>query len=397
MAITFKTPTDVATEYLQHLKGLKPSINIDQEDSDWWVRSRVVGGVVAGVYADQRKISDDAFPQSARREALERHLNTYFSTGFNAAVESNGLVRVSGATGSVLPIGTEILYSPNGNVYATQATLTLVQPTGSVAVKSVSTGQDQNLLDGAQLVLSAPPPGFDPTAFAIGPIGDGKNDETNAEAAARILARLRNPPSGGTAEDYRTWAKEASASVTDVNVLRYIYGLGTVGLIIAAGTTDIDTAVTNGDPIVRIPSDALVLTVRDYVNAKKPLTDCVFYLKPVEVPIDVEMKVRWTQGDENTIPAGQTLTQGQLLKREIGRAIYLTPPGGRRFGASGFVVASEIEEVVDAGLSATPYTIGNFAQILSDRQVKDLSATGSNRLITEQEIAIPGNITLVSF
>ena len=47
MAIVYKTPSEVGDQFLLLVKNLKPSVNINQTDSDWWVRSRAVGGVVA--------------------------------------------------------------------------------------------------------------------------------------------------------------------------------------------------------------------------------------------------------------------------------------------------------------------------------------------------------------
>ena len=58
-------------------------------------------------------------------------------------------------------------------------------------------------------------------------------------------------------------------------------------------------------------------------------------------------------------------------------------------------MASEIEEVLDANLSASPYQVGVKAQILIDRKVDDLSATGFNRLLLGNEIAVPGTLTVV--
>lgn len=397
MAITFKTPTEVADQYLDHLKGLKPEVNKDQTDSDWWIRSRAVGGTMAGVYADQRKIADDAFPQSARHDALERHLDLYFGAGFLPAQQAEGDVTVSGTPASVVPINTQFLYDPNGNTYQSTAAVTLTGPTGIVHVKSVASGQNQNLAVGAFLTLASPPSGINSTAQVRSPgLTDGRNAESDAESSQRILDRVRTPPAGGTVSDYKAFAKAASPSVTDVNVVRYIFGLGTVGVVITAGTTDIDDAVTNGDPVIRVPSLALVDTVQAYVDAVKPLTDCAHVIPAIEVPQDVTFRVKYFEGGHDTVPTGQTLTQKQLVEREIKRAIYKTPPGGRKIqAASGLVLASEIEEVVDLGLSADPYTIGSFAQIVSDRQCDDLTPSGVNRLLLDQEIVIPGTITVL--
>ena len=397
MAVSFRTPTEIAEQYLNHLKGLKPEINKDQVDSDWWIRSRVVGGTMAGLYSDQRKIADDAFPQSARHEALEKHLDLYFGSGFLAAQQAEGDVSVTGTPSTTVPLGTQFLYDPNGNVYQSTAAVTLVGTTGSVPVKSVSAGQNQNLAVGAFLTISSPPIGINSTAQVRSPgLTDGRDDETDDEASARILARVRTPPAGGTVSDYDAFARAASPSVTDVNVVRYIFGLGTVGVVITAGTTNIDDAVTNGDPVIRVPSPALVTTVQSYIDAVKPLTDCAHVLPAIEVPQDVTFRVKYLEGDGTTVPTGQTLTQKQLVEREIRRAIYKTPPGGRKIqSASGVILASEIEEVVDLGLSADPYTIGSFAQIVSDRQCDDLTTSGTNRLLLDHEIVIPGTITVI--
>jgi uncharacterized phage protein gp47/JayE len=396
VAINFKTPEEIAAQYLTWLKGLKPEVNTSQTDSDWWIRAQVIGGVFSGVYADQRKIAEDAFPQNARHEALENFLQLYFNESFKAATQSQGNIKVTGVTGSIIPIGTEFTYTPNGNVYQATESITLSQASGVVAVQSINPGQDQNLLEGAALTISSPPAGIDSTALVYGGnLADGTNEESDDAAKTRILNRIRNPLSGGTKTDYEQWAVESDQSVNQASAIRYIFGPGTVGVVITAGTTDIDDAVTNGDPVVRIPSTGLIESVQEYIDARKPLTDCAHVIAPNLKSVNVIVNVRYETGDGTTIPNGQTLTQEELVVREVKRAIYKVPPGGRRIGSTGFVLASEIEEVIDAGLSTTPYTEGEFAQILRDRQVQDLSASGANLIIAETELAEPGVVTVV--
>lgn len=398
MAVEFRTPEEIATQYLTWLKGLKPEVNTDQTDSDWYIRSRVLGGVFSGVYADQRKVAEDAFPQNARHEALENFLQLYFNESFSAATVSQGNVKVTGASGSTVSVGTEFTYEPNGNVYQATEAVTLDSSSGLVAVQSINPGQDQNLLEGAILNISSPPAGIDSSAVVFGGnLSDGRNEETDDEAKTRILNRIRNPLSGGTKTDYEQWATDADPSVNQASAIRYLYGPGSVGVVITAGTTDIDDAVTNGNPVVRLPSSGLIDEVQSYIDARKPLTDCAHVLSPTLKSINVTVKVTYESGDGTTVPNGQTLTQEELVIREVQRAIYKIPPGGRRIGSTGFVLASEIEEVLDFGLSTTPYTEGEFAQILRDRQVEDLSASGVNLIISETELAEPGVITVQEF
>lgn len=395
MAITIKTPSDVAEEYLLELKSLKPDVNISQEDSDWWIRSRVVGGVVAGVYADQRLIANDAFPQRARHDALERFLDLYFESGFTPATEANGNVIVSGTIGSTIPAGMQFVYEPNGNSYSADDTTVMDAATALIAVTSVAVGQAQNLIGGAELNIPSPPAGVDSEATVDeNGLSDARDPETDTEARERILDRIRNPLSVGRESDYIQYAKEADSSVVTASVSRYPFGFGTVGVYITAGTTDIDKAIDEGQTINIIPSDELVEIVQDYLDINRPVTDCVTVFKPTPLEIDVTVQVRYKQGDGSTILSGQTLTQEELVQREVKRALYKTPVGGRVFDGEGYVLNSEIEETIDAGLSAEFVTLGKL-EILLDRQVNDLSATGANLLILPSEAPTPGTITVV--
>lgn len=398
MAITFKTPDDIADEYLTELKIQKPNVNRDQTDSDWYVRGKTLGGVVSGIYADQQRIADDAFPQSARHDALDRHLFVYFNGTFNPSSNSVGNVYMTAATGSFVPQGTQMVYGPNSNAYQTTEDFTFTDaPSASIPVSSINAGAAQNLLPGAVLSLSSPPAGVGNSATALFPgLADGTDAESDQAAAARILARIRFPVAGGTKSDYEQYARAADTAVTSATVFRYIYGLGTVGIVITSGTTDIDAAINSGSPVIRTPSDALVAKVQAYIESVNPLTDCAHVLKPNEVGQDVVFRVNYATGlNGSTILAGQTLTLNQLVQREISRALYKMPIGGRLIGTSGYVLASEIEEGVDNSLSAEAYVTGTIAKVIIDRQCDDLATTGINRLCARDEIFKPGTITIV--
>lgn len=401
MAITFKTPDQIADDYLTELKVLKPEVDIATEDSDWWIRGQVVGGVVSGVEADVSTISDDAFPQSARHDALEQHLIEYFGTGFIQPQPAVGNVLVTAnASGQTFPIATQFVYQINGNAYQSTTAVALgTALTGVVPVQSISAGQGQNLFQNTQLQLPSPPTNFTNTAIVFGAnLQDGRDEETDQEAAARVLARIQLPPAGGTASDYEAWALAADPSVTSAQTLRYIYGLGTVGVIITAGTTNIDTAVDQNEPVIRTPSPSLINTVATYIAAFKPLTDCVTVLGPNEIPIDVTVMRTFVDGtDGSTIEATTGLSYDALLIREISRVLYKMPTGGRKLGNLGYVLASEIEEGVDDQLSVAPYGTGAIAQILADRQVLPLSSSGYNRGVLNNQIFKPGTITLEDF
>lgn len=398
---TIKTPSQVADDYLTALKALKPDVNISQQDSEWWIRSRVVGGVVAGVYADQRLIANDAFPDRAREDAVLRFLNLYFGSGYIPATQAQGNVVVTGNPGTTYPQGTQFLYSPNGNLYL--ATETIVLPgvsgdpvTGVVPVLSQNAGQEQNLLPYAQLTMSTAPNGSASTARVdMSGLSDARSQETADQARARIVTRIRQPLGVGRVSDYIQYAQEADPSVVSASVVRYPFGLGTVAVYITSGTTDIDAAIDAGDVISVIPSDELIDKVQAYLDINRPVTDCVSVLKPNAITQDVTVYVRYASGNGSTILSGQTLTQEELVEREVRRSIYKTPVGGRTLGISGYIIASEIEQTIDVMLSNESVETGSIP-ILLDRQVLPLSTSGYNRGLLPNEVPTPGTITVVA-
>lgn len=399
--MAIKTPSQIADDYLIQLKALKPDVNISQQDSEWWIKSRVIGGIVGGVYADQRLIANDAFPDRAREDAVLRFLNLYFDGGYIPATQSQGNIAVTGVPGLTISQGLQLLYSPNGNSY--QSTETVVLPastgtsvTGLVHVQSVNAGQSQNLLPYALLSVSSPPVGLEPTATVDADgLSDARDQETPDQARTRIVLRIRQPLGVGRISDYIQYAMLADPSVVSASVLRFPFGFGTVAVYITSGTTDIDAAIDNGDTISVIPSDALVETVQEFLNINRPVNDCVSVFKPSAITQNVTVYVRYTNGNGSTILSGQTLTQDELVQREVRRAIYKTPVGGRQIGVSGYILASEIEQTIDVKLSNESVETGSIP-ILLDRQVLPLATSGYNRGLLANEAPTPGTITVVS-
>jgi len=393
-----KTPQQVAQEFLTQLSSLKPSLDTSLVDSDWYVKAQAIGGVMAGIYGDQELLSNDPFPQSARLDAILKHLQTYFTAPNNQllpAQSASGYMAVTGEVGTVISTALQAQYLPNGNVYQSLTGLTMATTAIAIPMVSIATGQDQNILDGAPLTVTNPPAGLNSTAYASGDFLLGRDQETPEEAAERILAFIQTPPEGGTAADYVRWAQEASASVTSASTIRFPSGLGTVGIVITAGTTNIDAAIDNGQPVVLSPTQDLIDTVQSYITSKKPLTDCATVIGPTFVELNVNVSAWFTQGDASTILAGQTFTQGELVQNEVKRAIYKTVPGGRQINGVGYIVKSDIEEQIDAGLSSEPFQVGTNP-ILQDRYVENLAASGPNFTVAPSQVVIPGTINVVA-
>ena len=396
------TVDQVFQQYRAYLLGLKPQANVDQEDSDWWIRGQVIGGVVSGVYSEIDTVALDAFPQNARREALLRWIFAYFDqTNFLPATAAVGnVVLTSTVTGTAVAAGLQLQYGANGNLYATVENATTDNTNqATVGIQSVNAGQAQNLIPGTVLNITSPPAGINATATVdTAGLNDGTDEENETRAATRVLTRMRASARGGNTNDYKSWALAADPSVTAASIIRYPVGPGSVAVVITAGTTDIDTALDNNEAITLIPSADLVTLVQEYIDNVAPVTDCPFVYGAIQLTVNVSVSAHFITGNASTILAGQTLTQGQLLQREVQRAIYKTGPGGRILsgGTQGYVLKSEIEDTIDARLGSNAVTSGETLQIVADRNVADLSLTGPNLAISAIQVPVPGVITVVS-
>lgn len=186
----------------------------------------------------------------------------------NPATPATGLVRVTGAGGSVIPALTE-LTRDDGAVYRTQAPA-VIPGVGEIdiTVTALEAGATGNTLTGTELTFVAPPVGVDATAIVLGNVGeDGLTDGFDAESAdsvgERTLAKIQAGPVYGKESDYVLWATAVSG-VSAAWAFDAAFGIGTVLVIIAKQwdpTDQLDSPV---------PSALLISTVESSIATLKP-------------------------------------------------------------------------------------------------------------------------------
>ena len=406
---TFPTPSQIETQYFQILKSIKPSLNINDNNSDFVIRGKAFCALVSGLYGDQAKVDNDTYISSARPDALSLKGADLGIFQQPATAATGTSVSIAGSTNGtvVTPGELTFIYLPTGVLYTNTTGGTVASGTISVAVQASITGQIGNILSPDTLTLSSPPSGIGQTASVDVTIGNGTDSESTDSYRARLLSREQNPPAGGNETDYPNFAFAADPSVRSATIQRFGRGLGTVDVYITTGTTDIDTAVTQGLSIVRIPTMGLLATVQAYYDAHVPLTDCATVYAPSELDVNATVNVELAAGltlssvpsDSVNNPLG--LTVQQLIQREVGRAMYKLPVGGRVIPGltGGYVTASDIEEDLDVWLSAvtdpvTGLPIG-IIPVLANRQCQKLNPPAYDQIISENQLAAPGTITVV--
>lgn len=192
----------------------------------------------------------------------------------NAAQASTGEVTITGVDTTVCPDET-VWVSGDGIRYVQDGAATIVSGQAVITVVAEEGGADGDQVSGVKLTIGSPVAGITATATVSGDgIIDGADIEEIEALRARLLLRLRTPPSGGGPGDYEAWALEVDG-VTRAWEYPRLLGPGTV---VVYFVRDNDVSI--------IPSTSEVATVQAYLETKAPVTAEVTAIAPTDVPVD---------------------------------------------------------------------------------------------------------------
>lgn len=239
-------------------------------------QSRAFAGAVHGLYGFLEFISQQALPDTAVDEYLERWC-AIFGLFRVAATAATGNVTITGINGNLITAGT-ILQAASGVQYRTTADATIASGTVSVGVKATTSGADGNLPPVSPLSFLSPVAGINSGAtVGLDGITGGSDDETVDSLRKRLIERIQTPPQGGNVTDYEKWVKEIRADVTRVWV---------APLEMGAGTVTVRFVMDNiaGGPL---PPSGVISDVAAYIQTKRPVTANVFVVAPTLYPVNM--------------------------------------------------------------------------------------------------------------
>lgn len=242
------------------------------------VLARSYAGAAYGLYGYIDWLARQILPDTAEEELLGRHAANWGLTR-KAAIGASGLVALTGVQGTVVPIGTALVRDDDVEYRTTEAVAIGVGAT-DVAVEEVIGGATGDTATATVLRFVAPIAGVNAGAVVQAPgLTGGAAEEDDEALRARLLARIRNPPTGGSRGDYERWALEVP-EVTRAWVFPGWMGTGTVGV----------TFVMDGRPdILPLPDD--VATVEAYLDPRRPVTADVVVFAPEPFPIDMHIRL----------------------------------------------------------------------------------------------------------
>lgn len=295
--------------------------------SDAEVYARVIGAVTHGLYGFIDWLSNQLIYDTAEREYLERWASIW-GISREAAAAATGSVTFTKQAGAVIPAGA-LLQALDGVQYVTTADATESSPTSAAApVAAVVPAAAGNRAMGQTLTLVSPIAGVQPGALAAALVG-GADEESDESLRASLLRRIQQPPQGGAADDYVTWALEVPG-VTRAWVYPGELGVGTV----------VVRFVRDND-VSPIPDSGEVAAVQAYIDARRPVTAQVTVVAPVAVPLN--FSISGLVPDTPTVRAAVEAELADLLLRTA-------QPGGT-------ILLSHIRAAISAAAGESDYTL----------------------------------------
>ena len=226
------------------------------EDSDAYARASSLAACAEGIYAHQKWLIKQFFPDTADTEFLEKHAGLRGLRRRNATYAAGKGATVSGNPDAVIAVGLQIK-TEDGRFYETTESA-VISASGSalVAVRSLATGAVQNIKTATKGSFMAAPVGVS-TDVVLNDVVGATNAESDSSLLERLLNKIRRPAAGGNKYDYKDWALEVDG-VEQAYVYPLRRGLGTV---------DIASTADNG-----VPSDDTVRRAQEYIDQERPVT-----------------------------------------------------------------------------------------------------------------------------
>ena len=226
------------------------------EDSDAYARASSLAACAEGIYAHQKWLIKQFFPDTADTEFLEKHAGLRGLRRRNATYAAGKGATISGNPDAVIAVGLQIK-TEDGRFYETTESAVISSGgTAVVAVRSLATGAVQNIKTATKGSFMAAPVGVN-TDVVLNDVVGATNAESDSSLLERLLNKIRRPAAGGNKYDYKDWALEVDG-VEQAYVYPLRRGLGTVDIAITAD---------NG-----VPSDDTVRRAQEYIDQERPVT-----------------------------------------------------------------------------------------------------------------------------
>lgn len=243
------------------------------------VIARALAGLSHLLFGYLAWLEKQVFLDTADDEEIIQRWGGIWGVTQKLATFSKFIVNVTGTAGTVVPVNT-IYRRTDGVQFETDAEVTLTGSGDTLALTAIESGAASEVAVADVIAILSPIAGLNSNSTVASITIKPEDTESIESYKARILDRIRNPPSGGASHDYIQWALEV-AGITRAWVGPQSLGPGTVLVFV----------VSDGeDPIT--PITAKLTETFDYIEERRPVTASVTVVAPDLFPMDLQIELR---------------------------------------------------------------------------------------------------------
>lgn len=291
------------------------------------VFARVLAGLSHMLFGYIVYIEKQAFVDTADDDSVIARWGGIWGIDRKEATFADFILSVSGPVGVDIPVNT-IYRRSDGVEYQTKTEVTLTGSGDTIELVALVAGAAGAVSVADVIPILSPIALLTSNATVLSIVTDPQDTEDIEAYRARILDRIRNPPSGGAATDYIQWA-ESVAGVTRAWVSPQALGPGTVTVQIV--NDDVDPITASGP---------IIAAVAAFIETVRPVTANVTVVTPTLDATVMNIKIKPNTTDiQNAIIAELQ----DLFLREAEVAGSYNAPGVVNTGE---ILLSHIEEAV---------------------------------------------------
>jgi len=210
-----------------------------------------------------------AIEQAAKNLAITANLEGLkilgqeYDVPYNNAEAAVLTITIPGINGTIVPLGTDFVGIPNGELYFSQSAATVAGGIATINIQADQLGVNGNLEVSDTLIIGTQIAGLESTGTVTVIVNLGVEDEATQTYRIRILDKIRSPGGGGNAADYRNWSQEVAGVARAYPYSGLPYGSSLVST--TADRTVYIEAETSIDPDGIAPG-VLLDSVRDSIT-----------------------------------------------------------------------------------------------------------------------------------
>ena len=252
--------------------------------------------------------SDDTNVLYATGDALDVWGQTW-GVQRKAQAYAVGQLILTVTTSSTVPTGT-LFTRTDSTQFITTSAVTLSTGTQLLTVQALNAGLLGNTDVNTKFSINNPISGINAQCIASStPPSGGLDLEDDESYRDRILARINQAPSGGNANDYKTWA----LSIPGIAKAK------TIPLARGYNSVDVRILLANNG----VPNAGQISTVQNYINTVKPITADVLVAAPFTSAVNIILTNLLPNTSASRLAAKAQL-QDLFLNLNIGDTLYVS-------------------------------------------------------------------------